>query len=339
MLSMHQPEIITEPIILEPSLADPQPGTAAYGMMEQRYASASSFGPMPWVPQGNDEWAQAIYDRIDDMERSLVAPKRVLVEYDKGTADVEDQVETVVGGAKGVNFLFTAEHATKTVRVSGDYYADTGTGGLAAVLAQDYGTGLIMCGRQTGNPPVDERHPIKDSMKVLLPRTAGFLSVHGMAKGKFVRPNDAAEVQAIIGLGLEPAEATRDLARRVVQAAHDLGVYAIIGNDQAYYIQKGTPAKGLSLKRDADGMAVTNKLAALRPTTTTNYARQLFAASGQAEAPALQVELTHLLRLTPEDWAKKDRKARVMGVALGYKVLESVVQLSREANASDQHNS
>jgi hypothetical protein len=41
----------------------------------------------------------------------------------------------------------------------------------------------------------------------------------------------------------------------------------------------------------------------------------------------MQMELTDLLRLTPDN-GSKDRKSRIIGVALGYKLLEKVVQLT-----------
>jgi hypothetical protein len=322
------PPLITETIALSPDISDPLPGTDDYALMAQRHATGRRLAALPWVPQGNDEWAREIYDKVDLYERRFVAPDRIGDEYVAGTAQEDDEVGSIEKPDGSGTFLFTAEHATSPGhRVAGSTYPDTGTAGLAALLAVNHGAALIMTGRQTGNAPVTAEHPIKDAMGEWLPSATGFLSVHGMGGGKLVRLEDTSEVQAVIGLGANPSEASMERAERLVKAAHDLGLYAIIGNRQNYYVQKGDPEAGFYLRRNDDGAAYINTLAAKRSTSTTSVASEIFRQNGNKNAPAMQIELTNLLRLTPEDWNKKDKPSLYMSVALGYKLMELAVLL------------
>ena len=210
-------------------------------------------------------------------------------------------------------------------------FADTGTAGLAAVLAEDYGTGLIMRGRQTGNAATDPDHPIKPLITDHLKDASGFLSVHGKSPNMFVRPSDKTELHATIGLGAEPDERLHDFAQNVVRMArNELGLYVTVANDQHYYIQH---PDSTALKRNDDGTAKTNTLAALKPNTTTNLARRVLAEQG-SDAAAFQVEMTNLLRLTPEDTNKKDPQSRIMGVALGYLLMSRIAEMGKEHHAN-----
>jgi|GEM_PF-2558858 len=320
---------ILEPVPT-PNMADPTPGTTEYGHALLRDESTYSISAMPWLPQtpDSDEWAKELYDRIEEAERSYIAPNLRLDEYIAGTAEESDEIAIVRGQVENP-YLFTAEHATCPVSVITKQYresgADKGTGGLAAVIAEDYGTALIMKGRQTTNIPSVAEHPLKTKLRQELVFAAGFLSIHGKNPGAFVHPDDSVEIHACLGLGRQPTEEIRDFASKVVLAARDdLGLYVVISNDQPAYIQKPGSTE---LKRLDDGSPQLSQLAALKPNMTTNFSRDYLREIGR-DVPSMQIELTDLLRVTPLERSRKDKKSRVIGAALGYKLLEKVVKLS-----------
>ena len=282
---------------------------------------------MPWLPQLPEQWAIDLYDRIEEAERQFASPTRLEADYYNGTANEPDQIEVVQSGDPRTGVLFTAEHATKPISVvTGKIrFPDAGTGGLAAVLAEEYGTAIIPVGMQTTNVPSVEAHPLKDMMKEFLPTADGFISVHGMARGKFMKPSDRTEIQASLGLGIEPSEQLREFGQQIVKLAQeDLGLYVVIGNDGDYYVQK----EGSSdIKLDSEGAPYRNRLAALKPRMTTNFARQEAESIGRS-IPTLQIELTKFLRLSAIDTETRDRSSQIIGVALGYKLLEKIVDLT-----------
>lgn len=321
---------VTKPINLV-EIPDPTEGTIEYDAAVQRDESTRSITAMPWLPQLPDTWAQDIYDRIEYHERTIAAPNLLEADYGEGTAQHPDELAIVTTDGEG-RYVFSAEHATcPTSVLTGKYrYPDAGTGGLAAVLAEEHGTAVIARGLQTTNVPSVESHPLKDEMIKHLPGSDGFLSVHGKAAGMFTRPTDRAEVHACLGLGIEPSDELRDFAHAIMRAARDdLGLYVVLSNDQECYIQK---PRETGLKRLEDGSVKRSQLAGLKSTMTNNVARRYLAEINNP-APSLQVEMTNLLRFTPLDVYPKDQKSRVIGVALGYKLMERIVELTPTAYA------
>jgi len=320
-------ENIVEPVAT-PNIPDPRPGTMEYRHALSRDESTRSISAMPWLPQtpDSDEWAKELHDRIEEAERTYAAPSLQLEEYEEGTAKVPDEIAVVRGEAEKP-YVFTAEHATCPISVvTKDYrFPDRGTGGLAAVVAEDYGTSLIMRGRQTTNVPSVAEHPLKSLLRQELVTAAGFLSIHGKNPGMFVHPDDSVEIHACLGLGRKPSEAMRDFARRIVLAArNDLGLYVVISNDQPAYIQKPGSTE---LKRLEDGTPKLSQLAGIKPNMTINFSRDYLRQIGR-HAPSMQIELTDLLRVTSPETSQKDKKSRIIGIALGYKLLEKVVKLT-----------
>jgi hypothetical protein len=306
--------------------ADPAASVDSYNnnlLAMVRDQSARDVTSMPWLPQLPETWAQEIHDRIEARERELVAPNLSSDDYEMGTATYPDEVKEINGQAG--NFLFTAEHATEPVRFATKKRetADVGTGGLAAVLAEDYGNALIMLGDQTSNAPIDPDHAIKPYIAKHITGMDGFVSVHGMAGGKFVEPTDRTEVQAVLGLGAKPTEAQREYAEKLVKAAKDIGLYVIVGSE--YYIQK--PNSHELKPNEKKGGWLHGPLNAERPTSTTNFVQDRL--PNGVFKPAFQIELTRFLRLTPYESDKRDRVSRVIGVALGYKLLHSAVELAK----------
>jgi hypothetical protein len=169
-------------------------------------------------------------------------------------------------------------------------------------------------------------HPIKPLIAEELATATGFVAVHAKNSGMFVHPNDRAEIHACIGLGQNPTEAMLDLAERIILAIRDdLGLYAVISNIQPAYIQK---PKSTQLKRVEDGSPKLSQLdAASKPTISTNFSRQTLGALGR-NVSSMQVELTNLLRVTPLDGSKKDKTSRIIGVALGYRLIEKIVKIT-----------
>lgn len=313
---------------------DAVPGSVEAGIAKLRHTRAIEPSAMPWLPQGADEWAYAIHERVDVAERMLVATNRRNEEYRNGTATRDNDVAEV-GRAGGV--LFTAEHATHTPRLikdTGEFkmgFADVGTAGMAAVLAEDYGRGFIMTGRQT-KPLADEFFAIKPYILEALPDHEGFISVHGCSSRPFVHPTDPVGIHAHLGLGIDPTDAERQHAEEIVRyGREELGLYVVIGNDQPYYVADATG----KLRRNQDGTPYVSSLAAQKPYMTTNMVRRILAGQGQTTVRALQVEMAPLLLPTAVDGAsRKDRKAEVIGVALGYQLLSKMAKLANAARAN-----
>lgn len=298
----------------------------------QRTASTTSLNAMPWLPQLPEAWATEIYEQITAYERTLIAPTGAIAEYITGTASCENDLKIVGDQPNGI--LFSAEHATRPIRTLPDRRgaADAGTGGMTALLAQNYGVGIIANGRQTSNASLVDKHPLKDALRSYLPAACGYVSVHGMYAGKFVRPDDACNLHISIGLGKNPAPPeAMTFAERLVSMAHDMGLYAIIGNRQQYYTQL---RDSVALQREADGSARRHELAAFRPQTTVNYVRGLPEAEIGTKT-ALQIELTSLLRPPIAACRFASRRSEIIGVALGYRFMESVAHLVRKQTLAD----
>jgi hypothetical protein len=331
MIEIAPVETLLTPVELH-DIPDPIEPSEEFESAKIRAERTRDLSTMTWLPQMPDAWAQDLYDQIAEREQRYAAPTLDNEEYTSGTATQDDEIAIITSNS-AQPYLFTAEHATRTIRaVTGVLgFADNGTGGLAALLAENHGQGLIMRGRQTGNAAVDPDHPMKPLIRDQLAVVDGFVSVHGKASNMFVRTTDRTEVHAILGLGAEPDERLHEFARSVVVTArNELGLYVTIGNDQYYYVQK---PKSTELKRNDDGTAKTNTLAALKPNSTTNLARSTLASMGKA-APALQIELTNILRLAQPSSTEKHPQSRVMGVALGYLLVEKIVQLGRDEYSS-----
>lgn len=310
-----------EPINLA-SIENPKPGSIEFKASKKRDEAKSSLEAMPWLPQGADDWMTDIYERLEQAEREYVAPHLLTAEYADGTAIVENEIALVHGSG---SFLFTAPHATKPIRAATGKlgFPDYGTAGLTAVLAEEFGNGLIMRGRQTGSAAIDPNHPLKTAVDPYLAEATGFIDVHACASHLFVRPSDDFNVFASIGLGEDPSEALTEFAHDVARSARrDLGLYVIVGNEQQYYSQQSA---GI-YRRNDDDTSYVGRLAGQKPNMMNNYVRRGFRDLGKV-ATALQVEVATLGCVTPMDGSsKKDRRTRVVMASLGYKLFESIVE-------------
>ncbi len=285
------------------------------------------------IPELPEDDASVTLDIIEAYERSLILPfgepSRGIVRADYGDGSATYDDEVAIFGEQKYGILVNADHATSPIRVATGVREgpDSGTGAIARLLAEEEeATALIPVGRQTGNASVDADYPIKHRMTELLPDRRGFLSIHGMIPGKVLTESDDIEVHALLGLGKDPTEKTRDIAEKLVSVATDLGIRTVISNDHSHMIRNPNDA---TLRRNDDGTPFTKKLAALKENTTTNHARRTFAANGK-DSPSFQIELTRGLRLIPEDFEGGwyvDRKARAMGVYAGYLLCRTALQL------------
>ncbi len=332
MLNYFGSTNILSPVELA-EIDDPTLGSVEYDAAVQRDKTTRDISAMPWLPQLPDEWAYSIFERIEAAERTYAAPNLQEDEYAEGTAKEDDDI-AVVRTEGNKRHLFSAEHATKpfSLKTKQLRNPDSGTAGLAAVLAEDYGTAIIMRGRQTSNVPSDPGHPIRPYIEHELQTADSFLSLHGKNPGMFVHPVDEAEIHACIGLGIEPSEALMEFAKKIVlQARDDLGLYTVISNNQAAYIQQENSTK---LKRLEDGSVKQSRLAALGEHYTTNSSRRYLNSIGH-DRPTLQLEITRLLRLDYKNIHNIDRKSLIMGVARGFKLVEMVVRLVPQYESRD----
>jgi hypothetical protein len=274
------------------------------------------------LPELPEQEAREVYERVVEAERRRVSPNLRTEEYASGTANYDDET-TVLSGHGSV--LVTAEHATDPVRKATGIRegADHGTGGLAEVLHEDTdSTVIIPIGRQTGNAAVNEDYPVKDHMRLLLPDNDGFVSVHGMIPGKTTDVFGRREVQAILGLGKDPSEMAINVAMLLQAYAKDLGLHVLIGNNERYLdISNG------KLEKDDTGNPKTKTLAAFGANSTTNFAHRLATEQGR-QIPAMQIEMTRMLRVLPQEIEERDVISRVMGVYMGYLLTKKAVELS-----------
>lgn len=279
-------------------------------------------------------------EKIEAYERGIVLARGIhrkqitRLDYEAGAATEPDELRVFGAGSNPV--LMTAEHATTPLKRSLDapenagYInsgADQGTGGLAALLAERHTQSIVPLGRQTANVAnAPDTHPLKAKMGEMFPGKVGFVSLHGMLPGKLTDITDRTEIHAILGLGMAPSELSRSVAESIVAKARDYNLRAVIGNDVTYEIHD---PQTNGLKLNSDGQHKTGQLMAYRPEMTTNYAYRLMDVEG-VQVPSMQIELTRALRLLASDaehTRRTDRKARAMGVYLGYLFVKNAVEL------------
>lgn len=283
---------------------------------------------MPWLPQLPEAWAQDIFERIESKENELIGD-----DYEHGTAKSEHEIREVSADSTG-QFIFTAEHATRPVRRKKNFeraMADVGTGGLAAVLGEDYGKALIAVGNQTRPFMDDPDYEMNKRLELFIPKMSGFIAVHAMASGKFVDFEDRTEIHAILGLGANPSEYQREYAERVINTAEDLGLRAVIGNDTKFMTQE---KRSHEVVREEDGSVAIGQLTAKRKNSTTSFVQNGLTELHRQQ-PAFQIELTRFLRYQPKDDDERDPVSRTIGTALGYKLIESAVKI---LEVTDENN-
>lgn len=287
-----------------------------------RDESRRSVASMPWLPQLPEVWAYQEFERIEEKEGELIAG-----DYDNGTATFNHEIREVKTDHEG-SFVFTAEHATRPVRRNAGFkkaVADVGTAGLAAVLGEDYGRALIAVGRQTRPFKDDPDHAMNERLKPLVPSLEGFISIHGIAGGKFTTFHDRTEVQAIVGLGPNPSEYQYEHAKKLVQKGKDIGLKVIIGNDTPFHVQLD---RSHEAKLDDRDRLYQHMFYAHRPNSTTAFVQDELTKL-ETERPAYQLELTRFLRYVPIEDDERDPVSRVIGVALGARLIRAAVEVSR----------
>lgn len=287
----------------------------------------------PSLPELPEQRAYEILERAEAWERQLIGLRQnsaiTLDAYRLGAANYPDEVRLLSQG--GDKPLMTAEHATDVVRKATGKLgnADHGTGAITAIFAEDgAATSIIPVGRQTGNAAVDMSHPIKDVTESLLPIVPAYLSVHGMKPGKVTSPNGGKEVHAVIGLGNQPGEMSLLSAEKLQSAAKDIGLKALIGNTESHY---SVDLENGDIERDEKGSPKSAKLAALGAGSMVNFANSI-AKEHNLVIPVMQLEITRSLRLIPEDLESgwhKDRRAKALGVYMGYLLVEKMIESTR----------
>jgi len=295
---------------------------------------ASTFAPE--LPQSD---AFDTLARVESYERALIVGSGTelisVTNYAGGTARYADEV--VVFGVDSERVLISADHATDPFKKSTGQYrgADHGTAGLAVLLSKQGAQAIVPLGRQTGNVAVSpDTHPIKQRIGELLPGKAGFISLHGMASGKLTTLHDPTEIHAVVGLGVNPNEQSCRVAEKILAEAANLGLRAVIGN-RTKHLKYDAITGGFEL--DEEGVALTGELKAPLSNMTTNYAYRVMETTGQ-QIPSVQLEMARLLRLIPRDYYDgwhKDRKARAMGVHLGYLLSKAAVDAAQIAEPGE----
>jgi hypothetical protein len=288
-----------------------------------------------FAPELPEDAATDTFNIIQDYERRLVLPhgtknrELLIADYGAGSATGEDEIEVYNPDVFGL--LASADHATDPMRKGVRYGADHGTAGLVAYLAIEHElTGIVPNGLITGSLPV------KLEMDKLLPSRTGFLSVHGMRPGKLLELDDKTEIHGLIGLGATPNDSSRSIAEQVSKRAQDYGLRVLIGNDTSH--KEYDVSKGDLLRDKQTGEPKTTQLAARSENSTTTRAYSIMQ-ERDVQVPAFQIELTRLLRLIPSDFEAGwhvDRKAREMGVYLGYLLTADIVALMSQDSSDNR---
>jgi len=293
-----------------------------------------------YLPELPDQAAQEAYDLVEAWERFLLVsplPGMPLpevpfakVHYNQGKATTDNALEFVGHGP----VLMEAQHASDPVRKQTGMReaADHGTAGLAAAVAvHGMGRAIIPVGRQTGNANVNPEHPIKAAVSEEMASGAyeGFMSIHGKIPGRAIDLRDRTEVHAVIGLGRDPQDSSLELAEMLTTRAKvELGLRLVIGNFTPQLRYKERPNYDGRAFRDrvnrlawdnAADLPALSTLAAASPNSTTTYAQEHF-----PSVPAMQLEISRSLRLTPHE---RDKGARIMGVYLGYSLVRIAAEL------------
>lgn len=289
------------------------------------------------LPQGADQDANDVMERLMNLERQYAAPHLLSDEYDQGVSVSDDEIRTLFGGP----VLVTAEHATNPFRKSSGRReaADQGTAALAAAMAEDgLAEALLMTGRQQGNAGVTENHPIKLLAHDKLADHTGFLSIHSKLPGQAPGLFDTSEVHAYVGLGrYEPRESTLIASEQIIRVADDLGLRAMIGNTTYHPIYRKDPewqAPGPlcdrlnELSLNDERLPRVSRLAGYSAESTTSWMNRVTADNSQHNTmPILQLEISNSLCVTAVDRYVRDKKAHAMGVYLGYLFARRVTEL------------
>jgi hypothetical protein len=266
----------------------------------------------------------AVYERIAQGERELVAPRLSKRDYDLGTATWDNEL-AIFEGERPV--LITAEHATAHYRPDDDWVRrrkapDVGTAGLGYALHRSTGAYFMtMRGRQYGDANYEEEHVFKDAMARLIVERGitQVISVHGMKAGKFNDFTDERAYDVLLGIGPNPHPASIRAAMRIEDIAGRFDL-RIATNEWFVKVADDDP---LTLEVKPDGTVVFNGFHA--PSYTTRACAQRVAEENGLELAAVQVELSDLFRLLPSD-VRRARRKRLIGAYVGYRLLQRAIE-------------
>ena len=188
---------------------------------------------------------------------------------------------------------------------------DVGTAGLGYALHVSTGAHFMtMRGRQYGDANFQEEHVFKDVMAELIVERGitKVISIHGMKAGKFKDFGDERAYDVLLGTGPHPPPQSVRAAARIeaIAARFDL---RIATNGWFVKVADDDP---LTLEVNPDGTIAFNGFHA--PDYTTRACAQRLAEENGMELAAVQVELSDLFRLLPQDVRRAKRK-RLIGRA------------------------
>lgn len=269
-------------------------------------------------------------ERIEGAEGEYVSKTAEPDGYRRGTAEYPDHllIRTPQASTAGSQTLLAAEHATDHVRSGNFKDADYGVGGLAAVLSEDLGTGLILPrGWQTGDANYDADHPIKKeiSRQVQEYGIQRFVSIHGLGSTPLFHDfMDEKPIDIIVGIGKDPSEGSREAAQEICRVAAQYELRAVVNLSFVRMNRKQQPAVP---ERKASGEIATRTFAASLQNTTRSFAERTMQEYGVEDPIALQVEYGPFLRALPTDVLPGcKRKDILSGIYLGYQVLKEVLE-------------
>ena len=265
-----------------------------------------------------------VYERIEQAERDLVAPRLSKRDYDLGTATKDNDV-AVFYGERPV--LITAEHATAHYRPDDNWVLqrkapDVGTAGLGYALHLSTGAHFMtMRGRQYGDANFQEEHVFKDVMADLIVGRGitQVVSLHGMKAGKFSDFVDERAYDVLLGIGPHPHPASIEAAERIEAIARRFDL-RVATNEWFVKVADDDP---LTLEVKPDGTIAFNSFHA--PYYTTRAWAQRVAEENGIELAGVQVELSDLFRLLPRD-VRRARRKRHIGTYVGYRVLQQAIE-------------
>ena len=269
-----------------------------------------------------DEGYAEVYEKIEQAEQEVVGDNYVL-----GTAAEIDDVLTVRGSGR---VLLTAEHATDhwTKDSSGLVIPKTGergTGGLAYLLAGETNNSAVIAnGQQRSNATWGE-HSVKAAMLEVLAKdiNSAHFSIHGLARGLALRPEDYWGYSVMIGVGDGPSNATRTLVwDYLVPGAEEMGLKVGVNQPFISFDPRTDLPRMLNKWHNA------TKVFKGPPLGTTAYAAQIALEAGKADSyVAAQLELSGAIRYQPNAphvWP--NRQNQQFGAYLGYMFMKLAIE-------------
>jgi hypothetical protein len=183
---------------------------------------------------------------------------------------------------------------------------------------------MVMPGRQTSDANFEPNHEFKAKMKEVIAKhnVNTVITLHGMRSGKFTSFTDSRAHDILLGIGLQPNQASLALAAHAERVARRFGLRCST-NERFVQVANDYP---LQPKTNSDGAIIFDSFVA--PHYTTRAAAQAAGEDADREIAAVQIELSDLLRFILPEIKPRDERTRQIGTYLGYSIIRESLMAS-----------